>query len=47
MDILKKSNSKNLRKELLKPTKIYAKEILKLNSKKLINLQPIYERWFN
>ena len=36
--ILKKNQiPKNLRKELLKPTKIYAKEILKLNSKKLIN----------
>ncbi len=36
--ILKKHKiPNNLKKELLKPTKIYTKEILKLNSKKLIN----------
>ena len=37
--IIKKKNkiSKNLKKELLKPTKIYTKEILKLINKNLIN----------
>ena len=36
--IIKKNQiPNNLRKALLKPTKIYVKEILKLNSKKLIN----------
>ena len=29
--------SKNLKNELLKPTKIYVKEILKLSEKSLIN----------
>ena len=36
--IIKKNKiPKNLKKELLKPTKIYSKEILKLTNKKLIN----------
>ena len=36
--ILKKNKiSNNLRKEILKPTKIYAKEILKLTNKNLIH----------
>jgi phosphoribosylaminoimidazole synthetase len=36
--ILKKNKlPKNLKKEILKPTKIYSKEILKLTSKNLIN----------
>ena len=36
--VLKKTKiNNNLKKELLKPTKIYSKEILKLNEKKLIN----------
>ena len=33
----KKKISKGLKKELLKPTKIYAKEILKISQKNLIN----------
>ena len=36
--ILKKNKiSKSLKKELLKPTKIYSKEVLKLSNKNLIN----------
>ena len=36
--ILKKNKiPKNLKKQLLKPTKIYSKEILKLTDKNLIN----------
>ena len=35
--LLKKSLSKNIKKELLKPTKIYTNEILKLSNKNLIN----------
>ena len=35
--ILKKKYNKNLEKDLLKPTKIYSKEVLKLIDRKLIN----------
>ena len=34
---LKKINNKKIIKDLLKPTKIYVKEILNLNSKNLLN----------
>ena len=35
--IIKKTISKQLKEDLLKPTKIYTKEILKLTNKNLIN----------